>query len=389
MLKTNISKYISIKSLLFVFLLATVFVTVQRFSIGDKTFGADTHIYTHYNNYVIFKQSFYHLLDNKDLYKAYPDEQFDLFKYTPTFAMLMAPMALLNDYLGLFIWNLLNVMVLFWALVYFPFKERKYSYFALLFIFIELINGLQNTQSNGLIAGLIIASFVLIERRKIALATFLLILSVFIKPFGIVACSLFLCYPDKIKTILYATFWFILLLFLPLIVISADQLILQYNSWLNLLQNDHSKSVGLSMMGWLASWFNIYWDKLFILSNAMVLFLVGLLRYRLYEQKKYRQLLLASILLWVIVFNHKSESPTFIIAVSGIIIWFFNVKQSVLNKLFLLLAFIFTILLPTGMFDFLISQQILNTYVIKAVPCILIWFKITFDILSMKRPKLA
>jgi hypothetical protein len=44
-----------------------------------------------YNNYIIFKQSFTHLYNHQDLYGAYSSEYWDLYKYTPTFAVLMAP----------------------------------------------------------------------------------------------------------------------------------------------------------------------------------------------------------------------------------------------------------------------------------------------------------
>jgi len=43
--------------------------------------------YNQYNNYTIFEKSFYHLKDHQDLYKLYPDEQWDLYKYTPTFSV--------------------------------------------------------------------------------------------------------------------------------------------------------------------------------------------------------------------------------------------------------------------------------------------------------------
>src|SRR5580658_9739822 len=43
---------------------------------------------TYYNNYVIFKYSFFHLIDGKNLYGIYPDDHWDLFKYSPTFAFL-------------------------------------------------------------------------------------------------------------------------------------------------------------------------------------------------------------------------------------------------------------------------------------------------------------
>src|ERR1700743_2195907 len=44
---------------------------------------------TEYNNYIIFKNSFFHLISGKNLYTIYPFEQWDYFKYTPTFSLFM------------------------------------------------------------------------------------------------------------------------------------------------------------------------------------------------------------------------------------------------------------------------------------------------------------
>jgi len=49
-------------------------------------------------------------MEGKDLYAPYPNEYWDLYKYSPTFALLMAPLALLPTLAGLAGWNLLNVV---------------------------------------------------------------------------------------------------------------------------------------------------------------------------------------------------------------------------------------------------------------------------------------
>ncbi len=68
--------------------------------------------YTHYNNFVIFRQAFVHLVGNVDLYLYFPGEQHDNFLYSPTFAALMAPFAPLPVGPALVLWDLLNAAVL-------------------------------------------------------------------------------------------------------------------------------------------------------------------------------------------------------------------------------------------------------------------------------------
>jgi len=104
----------------------TIIITAQSLLLEPKVFESGGIEYTHYNNYIIFKQSFFHLIENKDLYQLHPTEHWDYYKYSPTFSLLMAPLACLPNALGLFIWNLLNVLILFWALWKLPPQAFKH-----------------------------------------------------------------------------------------------------------------------------------------------------------------------------------------------------------------------------------------------------------------------
>ena len=358
-------------------------ISAISYNQGSKTFGSDGHEYTHYNNYIIFKQSFNHLIQGQDLYKLYPEEHFDYYKYSPAFAVLFGPLAWLPDIIGLMIWNLINALLLYYAFLKLPFRSNKIMWFAAAFILIESITSLQNSQSNGLITGLIIGSFLLFENRKIALATLLIALSVYIKLFGIVAFALILFYPEKIKSIAYTFLWMVLLAVLPLIFISFSELMILYESWAGLIRDDQSISYGLSVMGWLYTWFGIEISKnLFIIIGAII-FCIPMIRIKQYRQPLFRYLFLASILIWVIIFNHKSESPTFIIAVSGAAIWYFLQQHKTENLVLLLLVLLFTILSPTDVFPRNLRNEFVNPYVLKVVPLILIWMKLIFDQLSI------
>ena len=369
--------------LLALFALITIGITAQSFLKKLKTFDESGLQYTHYNNYVIFKNSFYHLQQNKDLYQLYPEEHWDLYKYSPSFAVLMAPMAVLPDGLGLLCWNLLNVLLLFYAMWKLPTQTNRTRLMMLALVLIELITSTQNSQSNGLIAGLLICAFTLLEKNKGMWASLLIVLSVFIKLFGGLAFALFLFYPNKVKHFAYTALWTIILTLLPLIFVSTEQLIFLYKSWWNLLQSDHGISTGLSVAGWLSTWFGIE-AKSEVVLIGIVLFCLPLLNIRAYQELLFKKLFLASILIWVIIFNHRAESATFVIAVSGIGIWAFSQQLSKINLSLLLLAIIFTILSPTDLFPRAIRNNYVVPYVLKAVPCILIWMKILFEMIVYK-----
>jgi len=215
----------------------------------------------------------------------------------------------------------------------------------------------------------------------------MIVLTVFIKLFGLVALVLFLCYPERWKAMLYALGWTLLFAFLPLLVVSWSQLELLYQSWFMLLQNDHIASIGLSMAGWLYSWFGVAYSNLIVIIGAFLLCL-PLLRYQYFKEYTYRAFFLSSVLIWVVIFNHKAESPTFVIAVSGIAIWYMSQRLNWLNLVLLSLALVFTVLSQTDLFPRGLQNAFVAPYVLKAVPCILIWVKISVDLLFFY-PKLG
>ena len=368
--------------------LAVLIVTLQGALHGTKTYEEGGIEYTKYNNYVIFKQSYFHLIENKDLYQLYPQEHWDLYKYSPTFSLLMGLLAYLPDFLGLLIWNLLNAFVLFFALWKLPFSSDKKRIWAFLFLVIELVTSLQNAQSNGLMAGLIILAFVYLEKKNIALATLCIVATIFIKLFGIVAFALFLFYPNKLKSALYTLGWILLLAVLPLILISPEQLTFLYKRWGNLLQNDHSISIGFSVSGWLFTWFGLNLKTVSLVVGTL-LFCVPFIHYKYFNEVRFKLLYLASILLWIVIFNHKAESPTFVIAVTGVAIWFFTQEFNKLNFSFLILALLFTVLAATDLFPKFIRDDYFIPYVVKAIPCIFIWGKITWELIFYSKNKLT
>jgi len=86
-------------SLLVAYALVALIATLQEYHGGAKRFPAQKNDrdYTYYNNYVIFKQSFAHLRSGSDLYGYHLQEHWDLYKYSPTFALFFGVFAWLPD----------------------------------------------------------------------------------------------------------------------------------------------------------------------------------------------------------------------------------------------------------------------------------------------------
>jgi hypothetical protein len=366
------------KFILGIYIAVAVIASITSILKPDRELGGNLH--KDYNNYLIIKHSFSHLIGNKDLYIAYPMEHWDLYKYSPAFAMFMGLFYYFPDFIGLILWNLLNSILLFYSIKLLPVDNLRAKLLMLSFILLELLNSMQNFQSNGLVTGLIIFSFVFFEKRNVVLASLFIMLSVYVKLFGIVAFALFLLYPDKLKFILFSIFWFFVLALLPLLAVSPEQLQYLYISWQNLLANDYSTSQGLSVMGWLNSWFGVSLPKYYVILGGAFLFCIPLINFDSYKKPAFRLLFLSSILIWVIIFNHRAELPTFIIAISGVAIWYFIQERKLENLILIIFAFIFTSLSPTDLFPTHLRDNFVKPYLLKAVPSILIWFKLTYEL---------
>ncbi|HXO73648.1 MAG TPA: hypothetical protein VN824_00435, partial [Puia sp.] len=111
LLQTWHSKNLSI--VLFAYVLISVIATAQGLFAGPKTYVPGGHSYISYNNFRIFKLSFYHLLQGKDIYQLFPDEHWDLYKYSPAFALCFGVLSWMPDSIGLLLWNLINSLCLF------------------------------------------------------------------------------------------------------------------------------------------------------------------------------------------------------------------------------------------------------------------------------------
>ena len=156
----NIIHRISLKSILILFILLTLFISVQVI-IASLNNG----LYTRYNNYIIFKNSFNHLLNNTNLYILYPAEHYDLFKYSPSFAFFMGIFYFLPNWLGVFIFNILGIFLLLYGIKKINFKPASLK-IIYVFIFIETGISLTSTQTNIHIVGLILILFSMLENKR-------------------------------------------------------------------------------------------------------------------------------------------------------------------------------------------------------------------------------
>jgi len=372
----------------FAYLLAVCFVVVRNFFSPWGDMFHNLGFYSHYNNYLIFRQSFGHLLEGLNLYITYPNEYFDLYKYPPFFAMLMAPFFGMPVWLGYGIWTALNVFLPLYALSRLGALTTNKGLILALLILPESITSALNSQSNGLVIGLLLLSMDAATSKNTFLAVLYIWLSAFIKIFGGLFFLIFLCFPKQLFSALkYGALIFALFLLLPVFFGGLNVLHRHYLDWFELLKNDFGFHVKYSVMGWLKSWFGLSFSKNSILLFGLMIQIIPLIvNWKRRTERLFYHPFLISILVWMVIFNHMAESATFVIAVVPIGLWF-ALRDKILTVEWVMgvLLLLFTILGPSDIYPPTARKLIVETYQLKVFPCILFWLYMIYHSFFLMR----
>lgn len=363
--------------ILAVFIILPVVTTYRQYHTG-----------TSHNNYLIFIYTFFHAEEHLNLFSRYP-EYGDMNHYGPFFSMLIAPFAMLPEFIGMFFWELVNTLFLYYAVQTLPLKNTKIN--AVYWIIAhELLTALFACQINPSITAIIILAYTLIDRKQNFWAAFLIMLGTFIKLYGIVGMAFFFFAKEKPKLIAYCIFWAFIFLLTPMLFFGPEYIISQYQEWYLSLSAKQIENATLD------SWQDISFmgivrrvtgnpnlSNLPFLIPGIILFCLPYLRVKQYQSQSFRLMYLASTLIFTVIFSNSSESPTYIIAFAGVAIWFVLEEKPISQTAIALFVFaiLLTTLAPSDIYPKYIRVNYIMHYSLKALPCVLIWFYISYQLL--------
>src|SRR5438094_969285 len=198
------------------------------------------------NNFRVFRSAAINLLARRDLYAAHPEQHFDFYKYSPTFALLFAPLAYLPFALAFLCWTLLNALL-------------QYLYMAL----------------------------------------------------------------------------------------------------------------GTEWPNWPVQ----------LAGTALLLAPLALGRAR-WRDAAFRRLFLCSVLVYVVLFNHQAERATFVIAYTGIVVWYVSSGSSRLKTAILALTLLVMVVADVDIVPRWVKAEILIPYRIKGIPCVVAWFAMQAELFA-------
>ena len=307
-------------------------------------------------DYSIFYHSFWHAWQQMPLYIIYPEDG-NYFLYGPLFTVLMAPLAVLPYQMGRLLWMLIITVVPFWSIRKTCFT-RYQQVFLLWFVAAEAYLCTLDSESNSLILACLIFSFYLIDKEEDRWAALLIALGTTTKLFGIVGLAFLPFSHHKLKLIGWTAAWTAILLVLPMLVFGVDYISQQYIAWYDVLVhkndlNQFAAGQNVSLLGIVrkVSGCATYSD-LWLMIPGMVLFALPYLRFKQYQHAAFRQTILASVLMFIILFSTSSENYGYIIAMTGVGIWYTAApwKRSKWDVALMVLAFILTSMSSSDLF---------------------------------------
>ena len=341
-----------------------------------------------HNNFLIFRGVFWHTWQQVSLFAEYPAEYWDVNHYGPLFSLVIAPFAVVPEWLGLLLWCVMLSLFLYVAIRRSLLTDRQ-QLFVLWFCAHELLTALYMQQFNIAIAAIILLAFFLIEKERDASAAFFIVLGTLVKLYGVVGLAFFFFSKHKLRFVLSLIGWSVVLFALPMIISGPEYIVGQYAEWIDCLAGKNTENLfadhqNISLLGMVRKISGVAtYSDLWLIVPGLLLFGLPYLRFSQYKYMAFRQTLLASVLMFVLLFSTGSESCGYIIALIGVVVWYTCVpwKRTGWDVALLVFAFVLTSLSPSDLFPAYLRKTFVQPYALKALPVAIIWFKLCYEML--------
>lgn len=339
-----------------------------------------------YNNYLIFENTFRNLTNQQSLYALYPAIHGDSNHYGPVFGLFIMPFALLPNGLGLILWDLFNCLILFIAIRSIALTKDPLIYFIAIPC---LVSSMLSEQFNPTVAAFIILSFTLLNKNKGLWSALLIVLGTLIKLYGIVGLGFFFFVKNKKWFISYLVLWTLVLFVLPMMLSSPDFIISSYKEWMLSLShknesNFSAPTLDVSIMGFIRRIFSFqHIPNTVFLIPGLLIYALPYINFKAFGIRKFQLNILASTLLFPVLFSSGSEDCTYIIAITGVSIWYVLSKRQPWQKILLGITVLFSCDFPLLFFPKLIDQYPALISMIS-VPFFVIWILIIYESIRLK-----
>ena len=338
------------------------------------------------NNFLIYRGVFWHTWQQTSLYAPYPAEYNDVNHYGPLFSLVVAPFAVVPLWVGLLLWCVSLVALLYVAIRRSQFTGGQ-QLFLLWFCAHELLTAVFMQQFNIAVAAIILLTYYCIERERDTAAAFWVMLGTFVKLYGIVGLAFFFFSKHKGRFVASLVLWAAVMLVAPMLIASPDYVLGQYHEWYVCLTEKNSENLdsiaqNISLLGLVHRTTSLWFSDLWLLVPGVVAFALPYLRLSQYRHVAFRQTLLASVLMMVVLFSTGSESSGYIIAFIGVVVWYTCVpwQRTGFDVALMVFVFVLSSLSPSDLFPAYLRREWVQPYALKALPVVLVWLKLCYEV---------
>jgi hypothetical protein len=150
---------------------------------------------------------------------------------------------------------------------------------------------------------------------------------------------------------------------------------------------DQAADTGVSVMSLVENWSGLTVWKSALGLTGLAMTLLPVARVRMYSSREFRMVVLAALLVWMVIFNHKAEPNTFVIAVAGTAVWYLVQPRTRLRNSLALLVFVLTCLSTTAIFPTVLRRSLIQPYSLRVLPCLLVWIAAVIELWCASPPK--
>ena len=180
----------------------------------------------------------------------------------------------------------------------------------------------------------------------------------------------------------------------PMSVASPEYIFDEYYQWyvalveknadnINVLNGNMADlSTNISLLGMVRRTTQILtYSDLWLIIPGIIAFCIPYLRISQYKYVAFRQTLLASVLMFTVLFSTGSENSTYIIAFAGVALWYACApwQRSRWDIALMVVVFIISSLSPGDLFPKVIYREVIQPYALKALPVTIVWFKLCYE----------
>lgn len=336
-----------------------------------------------YANYLVYTDSTMDFWNGINPYtQDFVDAHGRYFLYTPVFSVLYLPIAVLPKWLGPFVWNLCNYSLFALSVFTLPKQYDDYKLKIFLSLLLILEQSVFPFQMNIVVAYCFLFAYSLLERGHGFWAVCLIMVSTMTKVYGVVELLLLFAYPKPWRRLFYAFAIGVLLALSPALKTGLDGLLPCYQNWWNMLAQHQTDTYYVSLL--------YAWPLRYLLTHYRIIQLltVGFVVATFFWQHKrwgdfrFRATVLAVLMGWIIVFGDSSETHTYLIALSGYMLWYYLQESHTLtDKVLFWAMFVFFGIIPVDLFvpkdihGFLNGTLYIDVYLYS-----LAWVRMCYDL---------